>query len=833
MTDLLFGNNNHRIVYKLAKRSISSNKIRNIFVVSAIFLSTLLITTIFSIGISFMETSQKQLVNMVGTLADAGINSNKLIAEQLAKAKTLDYVKGVGIQNAVATIENKSEWGKKTQLYLFDYDETEWSKFREPVYSDIEGNYPQAYNEIMVPVSMLDYMGIESPEIGMEIPIEYLYGADRSTLTAQTFILSGYFTEYVIEGQSDYGLMIISNQFAQKCYQENPKILGQISFQFTGNANIQDNIFQLEQDLSLQSGSIQATLPISNGGISSVVGLGVFIVFIMLVGYLLIYNVLYISVSNDIRFYGLLKAIGATSKQIQKIVVYQALVLSVIGIPLGIVLGGILSLILVPMVMESSVLQVQSGASANPFIFIGAGLFSLVTVIISTHKPALIASKITPIAAMRYIEATSSKKRIRTTSGGKLTIMAWRNVFRTKKRAITVLISLSLGIIVFLVTSTVLASMDLKNFVDASLEHDYDLQNLTTNKDLEDGNVEKFTAPIIEEIQNLPGIHNINIITTEKYSVPYDEDKFSKHIDDYLLRFPYYTSKKSDYGHQDLSGVLLGIDRSVVDEFNKRSTTSIDVEAFLRGDIVLVETDNPEHFDNVNEMLITIKATGEQIEIPIGGFIPWDYQDTPTPGGSPSLYVAKEVLQKWSPEARIMKVIFDIDEAYTEDASKKIAEIFLNDPDVSIISKVERMNQAGEQSMFFSILGGGLSVILAIIGILNFLNIMITSIITRKREFAMLESIGMTKKQIKRMLQYEGLIYAILSLIIVISIGSGIIVGAFLLLKQMASYAVFCYPILPFIISSILIIIICLTTPVIVQRMTSGKSIVERLRVSE
>lgn len=831
-------NNNQPVIRKLTFRSFRQSKMHNIFVVLAIVLTTLLITTIFSIGISFVESGRLQLINMVGTLADAGINSNKLTEEQLAKSKSLDYIKAVGIQNAVATINNNDSWGKKSQLYLFDYSESEWDAFRKPVFSDIVGGYPQKYNEIMAPVSMLSYMGIETPQLGMEIPIEYLYGADKSTITPQTFILTGYFTEQVTESQGDYGFIVVSSDFAKKCIRENPMLLGQISFQFTDSGKTREYIQRLEQDLSLQTGSVQSALPISGGGTSSIIAIALFVVFIMLTGYLLIYNVLYISISKDIQFYGLLKAIGTTPKQIRKIVVNQALVLSAIGIPLGLITGGLLSLVLVPKVIETTILQTTAGASANPLIFAGAAFFALVTVLISTLKPAVKASKITPIAAMRYTEGSAESITVnlnskKPTSGGKIHIMAWRNVFRDKKRAVTVLISLFLGITVFLVMSNLLNSMDLKNFIASSVDNDFDLQNTTTFKAVGEGNVEKFDEAVLSRIQSIPGIRNLNIITMDQYSVAYDAEKFSHHIDDYLFRFPYYTSKKSDYGQSDLSGAVLGIDSSVVSDFNKNAVQPVDIAAFERGELALIETNNPEHFEKLDTIDMTLHMSGKQISLPIGGFIPWDYQDIPTPGGVHNLYVSKVALEKWSPSAPVMKVIFDVDETYNAQASQIIETLFGGDSEVSVISKSRLIEQASEQTMIFSVLGSGLSAILALIGIFNFLNIMVTSIMSRKRELAILESIGMTKQQIKKMTQFEGLIYAMLSVVLVLTIGSAAIYGTFLLLRQMATYVTFSYPLIPLLFSVVMIGFICIVTPVAALHSTNRASVVERLRELE
>ena len=108
----------------------------------------------------------------------------------------------------------------------------------------------------------------------------------------------------------------------------------------------------------------------------------------MIAGYLLIYNVLYISVTRDVRFYGLLKAIGATSKQIWQLLFKQVSIISLIGIPLGLLSAGLISFIIVPLVIESSSVTTGAVVSFSPYVFVGATLFSLLTSYIGAMIPA-------------------------------------------------------------------------------------------------------------------------------------------------------------------------------------------------------------------------------------------------------------------------------------------------------------------------------------------------------------------------------------------------------------------------------------------------------------
>lgn len=148
-------------------------------------------------------------------------------------------------------------------------------------------------------------------------------------------------------------------------------------------------------------------------------------------------------------------------------------------------------------------------------------------------------------------------------------------------------------------------------------------------------------------------------------------------------------------------------------------------------------------------------------------------------------------------------------------------------------SKVEAREELRDLKMVLFILGGGIALVLGLIGILNFVNVMSVGIVVRKREFATLESIGMSRKQTRVMLLCEGAGYAIITLLLVASLGNAVTYGVFKLFQQKATYAVFTYPIIPAVITALAILIVCIITPEAAYRSVTKTTIVERLREAE
>lgn len=235
---------------------------------------------------------------------------------------------------------------------------------------------------------------------------------------------------------------------------------------------------------------------------------------IILTGYLIIYNIFQISVIRDIRYYGLLKTIGTTGKQIKKILRRQALVLGFLGIPLGLIGGFILGKAVVPKFLELSSYTVdQVTVSMNPWIFVEAAVFTLLTVWISAGKPARMAARISPVEAVRYTEGYQDKRKSKkSTDGGKLWKMALSNLGRNKRKTILVLISLSLSVILLNSVFTITHSFDMDKYLKKFVSSDFVIGNAKYfgmdcyfGYNREDVQEEKLSESFVEEVQKLDG----------------------------------------------------------------------------------------------------------------------------------------------------------------------------------------------------------------------------------------------------------------------------------------------------------------------------------------
>ncbi len=835
-------NNNSAIIRRITDRSLKSNKKRNFFIITAIALTMLLIASVFSIGMSLMESIKMQEIRLMGTVAHAAVS--RPTAAQIERLTRLDYVKTVGTGNNVASVKNTPRMGD-ANISLHYFDKSEWEKLRAPAYADISGSYPQKENEMMAPVWVLERLGIDNPTIGMEIPLDYYTDREKNaTPIHKVFKLSGWFTSYMYIRSGNIDSILVSAELTRK-YGKTVEANGAATVMFDNSSRVLEYCEQLKSDLEVTEDQQVKPVPmydIDTGTMrTNLIALFTVIAFFIFTGYLLIYNVLYISVSRDVRFYGLLKTLGTTPKQIRRIVIGQILRLCLVGIPIGGVLALLLSLVVVPTFL-SKLGSITTGTvvSFSPLIYLGAALFALLTALLGAFRPAKKAAGISPVEAQKYTGLKVNKSRVYSPAHGKLYKMAFRNIFRDRKRAAVVFLSLFLGVTTFITITALVTSMDTDNYVASYEQSDFTLQN-NTMIGYEGEPKQKFNNAFMNTIKSLPGFENMRITTEEWMHLDYSKEAFGAYLADYIKKNDAADLKEQDI-RENFSGIIAGIDREALAELNKKADKPIDVDAFERGEFALLSTGNPSLFQNVEELTISpvydsgsgIKERPDSVsvKVPLGGFVPLMFERI---GYSiaPTVFVSNTLMSKLYEEPIIAKVNIDVAKGYDKQALDELKEVMKGDYEISRTSKLEAQEELRGAKMILYILGGGVALILALIGILNFVNVMSVGIMVRKQELATFECIGMSWKQVRKMLVNEGLGYAVITLLLVFTAGSAITFGIFTLFHQQATYAVFTYPFLPAIVVGLAILTICVITPEMAYRSIYKATIVERLREAE
>lgn len=825
-------NNNGKAVKRLSERSLRQNRIRNIFVILAIVLTTFMFTTVFGIGFSFAQNSNIMWLRRQGTKSTVWLKQpSKKQIEQVKKAGSLN---AAGIKIPAGEFTDSA---RKAKVMLDYYNPTEWEENFMPAVSDIAGDYPEKEKEIMLSKAALAYLDIGKPEKGMEISL-------RKGKKVKVFSLSGWYTDYSYATGEFHGLVSKAYTDALGLTAEKDGVLC-----LSAKAGKQRRLLEELLSVSLRDGqefeSTYDTQDETDDTTGAMIGtVGIMGGLILLSGYLLIYNVMYISVAKDIRFYGMLKTIGASSSQIRRLVKMQSARLSLLGIPIGLLLGVLASFVVVPFALEmfgsSGGLSVMpTEISFHPLIYAGTILFAMLTVAVSCRKPAKLAGRVSPAEALRYNGQNISRvKAKRSTDGGKLYKMAFRNVFREKKRAFLVLASLFMGIMSFLAVDAFLGSMKLENYVDFYLPDDYTVFTTGETKDIED---------MAEEISHIQGVSNVDINYAADAVLDLDEEVFAPFLE---KAFPEKedrqkaVTKYKKAANQEENGYtapVVAVNKRMIEKYNERAEKKVDIVRFEEGEVCVLDSLlEKEEAEQAAGKMITLKDGSGKKKLTMEAAACATLQEHgvfnvgyywSTDGAPECILISKKAMDKFSRETNINNMIVDCDPESEVFVTKKMKENVAVNPCVRTLEiKSEVIKDFSSSMMAMNVIGSGISFVLILIGMVNFVNVMLTGVYIRRNELAVMESVGMTKKQVEKMLVFEGGYYGILTLALVLTVGTVMIKTITNMARQIADYAADYYPAVLLTVTAVVIMSVCTIVPIILYHMISKESITERIR---
>ncbi|ONI45855.1 hypothetical protein AN641_03145 [Candidatus Epulonipiscioides gigas] len=815
----MYNVNNKKIINKLAIRTFKANKIRNIVAIIAIAMTTLLFTSTLAICAVAHYSIEQSALRITGSYAHGSIDH--INYDDIELMKEHELIKECSVSRLLGLMSQDKFEKYVTGLWYVDANE---AKFK---FTDfIEGNLPKEdTNEIACDINVLKLLGYE-PIIGNEITLTY--ELDNVQIT-DTFILSGYFEPVLL----DEGTVYLSKTYVDKILEENPPFelshIGRISMSILLNdsQNILEDIKIISKDanLPLIDETVRYTVNWAylseQSNISPMTMLltfGLCLIFV-LTGYLIIFNIFKISVSNDIKFYGLLKTIGATTKQIRKILYTQALILALIGIPIGLS-GGYLAGILIAPIILNTLNIMSTELTINIWIFIGSSLFALVTVITSCRKPAKFASKVSPIEAVRYTGANTVTKAKRKTRKITVLNLALANISRSKTKTIVVIASLSLSLLILQFTFIATNGFDMNKFLKQYVITDFLIGNsqyFSFSTDFNENIALKDTD--INAIKKISGIEQAGIVYGDIYS---------------------------NNTTQTVNGEQLNIQLYAMDEY---ALDKLDViEGTTKNGIILINSYN--NFTEIGDIVtINYPIEVETLENEYGNYeIATSYKDISyTVVGIADIdynlsyryYVMNEesfilpsnLMPKDIENLAPMNLLLDVEESKISEIENFLTKYTTNEnPMLNFESRQKHIEKFIDLKNMFVITGSSLGGIIGFIGILNFVNVILTSIITKKLEFATLQSIGMTGKQLKTMLVCEGLTYVIMTIIITLALTIIINPALKIVLSNIFWFFTAKFTVVPLIVITPILTFIGIITPIMLYKILNRQSIVERLR---
>ena len=787
---------NQKVIRNLSDKSFRASRTRNTITVLAIALTSMLFTTLFTIGLGSVENFQQQTMRQSGgdshgVIKDITMEEYEALKDHpLIKESAACEVLADNVANPEFLKRHVELWYVPEYHYPHRYLEIE------------EGRAPEKADEVLVDEVTMELLGLPK-KTGQEITLSLQVGTADPAAEDRIFTVTGILRA---DPAMNTGFVVTSEDYLTK-YAEEIKAAEREEYAMTGRIdmdvnfsnsfNIQKKLEQVitesgysvtEGDKNYLSSNVNWAY-VSDGAQSDPMTMGAVaggLFIILLTGYLIIYNVFQISVVKDIRYYGLLKTIGTTGRQIRKIVRRQAWKLAVAGIPLGLVTGFFVGKGIVPLVVERSAYQGSDvQVSLNPWIFAGAILFSLATVWISTRKPARIAGRVSPIEAVRYTEDQNEKKKEKKgTDGGKLWRMALSNLARSKRRTVIVILSLSLSVILLNSIFTVTSSFSMDQFLKKFVVSDFLIANAEyfnseyygVKEGIEEISLsESFIRACEEEdgFERGGRLYMSNEVGLEAETYQPTENVMTDENGEFYNMFgsekvPYQRNEDGSY-----RTTFYGLEDYPLEKaepFEGETDLSVIKEKLATGKYLLgaVATDDndqvieDEIYYHAGDHVTLVMKDGEKREFEILSLIKENYYGLTNRMGSQfAFYTTADVFLSMESPDYLMSYEFDV-----EDGREAQFEEFLEnytttqEPLMHYESKQKWLDEFNGLTGLFTLVGGVLTMVVGVIGILNFVNATLTGIVTRKREFAIMEAIGMTKRQLTRMLMLEGLYYA-------------------------------------------------------------------------
>lgn len=751
--------NSRKALSRLSLRSLLASKKQNLITIFAIILTTVLFTALFTTFISLNNTLKLQQMKEYGDSSYAVMAIGD--EEHFEALRDKFEVSSAGLSIDLGHTKDKT---------VVTYCDETASEFRFSV--PVEGHLPQSSDEAVMSKSELIKLGSDA-SVGDKVTVEYVVSSSEGEfLVSDTFTLSGISSD-------DSRYILVSEEYARDVISALSDNAGMyMNAHFDLRTGLSYRAYDIAEDLGLNSRSVIVNPAFDTGsdplGVEGKAALVVLMLLIFFTGFLIIYNIFQITVANKVRDYGLLKTIGVTSKQIRKIIRKQSAFLCLIGVPVGLAAGYLIGVSMVPVLLRQTVYgSIEPVSGFNLLVFLGAAAVSVITVLISSSVPGKKAAKVTPIDALRYNEVkVSATKREKVNAS--IPSMSFANLGRNKMRTFLVVLSISLALVLFDTLCIFIDNLDMNEYI----------QSHSANMDFTVATSSYFT-----------GDHDDFLTLAEVKEI-------SSHIESDHCGIAYMPENLAAYvnGDIDYPAQIVGVENELLSEVNviegdissmyEEGTSSVVATANSSlhiGDTVKVTYASEYHYKDprTGEIYVSVYDIPQNMDVNdmeyiiVGGekeyrvcAITEDYPASFNPmfafgGNSEQLLLNQEQIEDLT-GGHVNIMCFCADAASTQAAAD--AESYLQELTGSSshfdYSSIETVRKDFDQFIgAVKYIGGFLCAIVGVIAVLNFINAILTGIISRKREFALLQAVGMTGKQLRRMLEIEGLFYATISVL--------------------------------------------------------------------
>lgn len=805
-------------IARLAFSNNIQNKTRSIFVTVSICFTMMLLVIVSSYGYGMLR-SQK---------VNAGLSSGshygyikRADAKQISQMELRGEFDEIGLMALTALTQNDGA------MYYADETALAFNNMQNRL---AEGAYPEKGNEIAAGAAFLKECGVSDPKVGDKVRLQRRFNME-TPFEAEEYTISGLVKENEV-GTGIYRAVFVSKEYFEHSV---PRQEREYNAYFSLAPFVEintDNTEEVIKELAVLVGADEKNVNVNKGylnwylnaGYETITVCALIIGCIVLFSVLVIYNIFQVGIVQKIREYGKLRAIGATKHQMRKLIFLEGMYMTVIGIPIGLILGIVTASLSFDWLMRLERVYRPAGytfvSPISPAIVFLAAVICFLTVCLALYRPIRLVSSVSPVEAVRYQEG-STVKHSRSTRRGKRQMRVFdltlANLAAQKKRTVMTIITMGLSCTLFVVIANLGGNLDTEydarkqvEFGDFQIELDYSIGDKAYPENNLDAILKNnpLDQEFLNELRALDGVARVDTqrilcaqlldkngqASEKSYSVlVLDRETFEKELKE--------GGGEGDFSYDSVSqnsGIVWGM-RYFMEE-----------EGIVRGDskkILLT--------DGIQEKTMEAQVAGSFGMASADWIITEETYRSLGFAGDPiyKVWISCERKTEASVEGQIRTLL----------ENKEHLEMKTY-ADVLSTSKTA----VGMMKLFAYVLSG----MIAVISFLNMANTLVVSAVTRRQEFGLMQAIGMTNAQLNASLQGEGLLFTVGTVAVSMLVGIPCGYGLFRYGKaeQMFGLNQYHLPVRELLVMAIFLALFQTVLSFVLTRSVKRESVIERIR---
>ena len=806
------------MITKLALCNNKKNKTRSILIMLAVFLTTVLLSAIATFGYGIIKYEKVNAENFYGAYYGTFGMVNQEQIREMEKRSEFDRI---GKAASAGEVEDE----RNISLLWVDKETIDLSNLSQQME---EGNFPKKANEIAGQKEMFECLGVKDAKVGDTVVLNFRRNKTEA-YTKQEFVISGILKPMAVEQENQGYAGYISKAWFESLYPEEERVYtAYVTLNDSVDVDsyiLEDTLKDLAKKCDIDPKYVQDNFSYAmfalDPGTETIVGCVMVALLVILFSVLVIYNIFQVGIVQKIQEYGKIKALGTTKKQMKKLVFREGMLVAIPAVPIGMVAGAGITILFLNQWFEESekVLGrtdvILVSMISVPLLLLCGGV-SLLTVWVALKRPMSIVSKISPMEAIRFQEKKGKNKGIRK---GKKQMsvqgLTMSNLAMNKKRTITTIVTMGLSCVLFVVianfTGNVSTTYDARKNVPYG-QFQIDLTYDTNDTAYPENNLDAILKEnpldesLVKEIKALDGVTEVKTM-----DLLYMKDKNNTLQSIGVM-------DKEQFENEVHQGSLKGkVDYEEASEEN----------AIIYGYSYFLEDTGYEIGDTMS-----MKIEDADQQIPYKGKLMGAFGST----NAGNWVITDQTYKNLGFKGKNTGTIWvDCDKKDCAKVEAGLRELLAGKNHCEL-SSYEGALQTSETSLgMMETLCYAFLFLVGLIAFMNMANTMVISITTRKRELGVLQALGMTNRQLNKMLRNEGLLFTVGSIIISLIVGMPIGYGLFLYGRNHGFFGLDVYhiPVKEIAAMIVILAVLQISLSFILSRNIKKESLVERIRYQE